>query len=58
MGMHVSLGRSHKNKNRVFRLVNPVHDMDMHIFKVTVFIKYAKSYQNIVFYYVPGVFNM
>ena len=28
--------------NNVFRLVNPVFDMDMFIFKVTVFIKRAK----------------
>ena len=28
--------------NTVFRLVNPVYDMDMYIFNVTVFIKQAK----------------
>ena len=36
------LGRSRKNTNHVFRLVNPVYDMDVYIFKVTVFIKQAK----------------
>jgi len=29
--------------NNVFRLVNPVYNMKMYLFKVTVFIKQAKS---------------
>jgi len=41
-GSHVFLGRSHKKTNTVFRLVNPVYDMDMYMFKVTVFTKQAK----------------
>jgi len=36
------LGFSHKNMYTVFRLVNPVYDMDMSIFKVVVFIKQAE----------------
>jgi len=31
-----------KNMNTVFRLVNPVYAMDMHIFKVNVFTQQAK----------------
>jgi len=34
--------RSHKKTNTVVRLVNPVYDMDMYLFKVTVFMKQAK----------------
>jgi len=30
------------NRNDVFRLVNPVYDMYIYIFKVTVFTKQAK----------------
>jgi len=33
---------SHKNTNHVFRLSNPVYDIDMSIFKVTVFMKQAR----------------
>jgi len=33
------LGRSHKKTNTVFRLVNPAYDMDVYMFKGTVFIK-------------------
>jgi len=36
--------------NTVFRLVNPVVDRNMCIFKVTLFIKWAQSEQNTVFY--------
>ena len=36
------LGRSHKNMNNIFRLVNPALDRNMFIFKVTVFMKQAK----------------
>jgi len=32
--IHVFLWRNHKNMNTVFRLVNPVYDMDKYIFKV------------------------
>jgi len=39
IGIHVFLGRSHKNTNNVFRLVRPVYNIDMYIFKVTVFKK-------------------
>jgi len=35
--------------NTVFRLVNPVYDMDMYIFKVNVFTKQAKDEYNFVF---------
>jgi len=41
--IHVFLGGSHKNTNTVFRLFNPVYDMDMPIFKIIVFMKQAKS---------------
>ena len=46
IGIHVFLGRSHTNKNSAFRLDNPVYDMDMYIFKVTVFIQQAKYARN------------
>ena len=42
IGIHVFLGHSHKNTNTVFRLLNPVYDMTLYIFKVTVFTKQAK----------------
>jgi len=42
IGIHVFLGRSHTNMNTVFRLVDPLYDMDMYIFKVIVFIKQAE----------------
>ena len=37
---------SHKNVNTVIRLVSPVYDMEMHIFKVTIIIKQAKCENN------------
>jgi len=40
--MHVVLWRNHKNRNNVFRLVEPVYDMDMYAFKVTVFTQKAQ----------------
>jgi len=39
---HVFLWCSYKNTNNVFRLVNPVHDMHMYIFKVGVSKQQAK----------------
>jgi len=42
IGIHAFLWRSHKHTNRVFGLCNPVYDIDMYIFKVTVFMKQAK----------------
>jgi len=33
--------------NTVFRLVSPVYDMDMYIFKVNVFTKHAKNMHRI-----------
>jgi len=36
--------------NNVFRLVNPVYNMEMYIFKVTVFKKQAQYEWNTVFY--------
>jgi len=33
---------SHKNMNIIFRLCNPVYDIDTSIFKVTVIIKQAR----------------
>jgi len=42
IGIQVFLGRSHTNINHVFRLDNPVYDMDTYIFKVNVFTKQAK----------------
>jgi len=39
---YVFLGRSRTNMNNMFRLVNPVLDRNMFIFKVTVFMKRAK----------------
>jgi len=42
IGIHVFLGRSHRNTNTVFRLINAVCDMDLCIFQVTVFIEQAK----------------
>ena len=52
--MHVFLGRSHKSTNTVFGLVNPVYDMDMYMFKVTVFTKEAKYAENTVLYPPPA----
>jgi len=42
--MHVFLRRSHKNTNNVFRLLNPVYDVDTdtYIVKVSVFSKQDK----------------
>jgi len=40
--IHVFLWYSHINTNTVFRLVNPVYNMDTYLFKVTVFTKQAK----------------
>ena len=40
--IHAYLGRSHKNTNHVFRLVNPVLDRYMYILKITVFMKRAE----------------
>jgi len=40
--IHIFLWRNHKHMNSVFRLVNPIYDMDTCIFKVTVFTKQAK----------------
>jgi len=42
MDIHVFLWRNHKSMHPVFRLVNPVHDMETYIFKVNVFTKQAK----------------
>jgi len=39
--IHLFPGRSHTNTNNVFRLVNPVSDRSMFIFKVTVFMTRA-----------------
>jgi len=39
--MHVFLWRNHKNMNNIFRLANPVYDMDTYIFKVNGFTKQA-----------------
>ena len=44
--------------NTVFRLVNPVLDRNMYIFKTIVFIKQARYEQNTVFYSSHRVFNM
>ena len=44
--------------NNVFRLVNPVHDMDTYTFKVHVFKKQAKCEQNTVFVSSFRVFNI
>jgi len=38
----VSGTQPQENEKNVFRLVNPVYGMAMHIFKVTVFINLAK----------------
>jgi len=46
------MGRSHKNTNNVFRLIHPVYDMDMSIFKVTVFITQAKYEYNTRYIYI------
>jgi len=58
MDIHVFLWRSHKIFNTIFRLVNPVYDMDRYIFKVNVFTKQAKHEQNTVFFSSFRVFNM
>ena len=39
---YIFLWRNHKNLNNVFRLVNPVYDMDAYIFKANVSTKQAK----------------
>jgi len=44
--------------NNVFRLVNPVFDIDTYIFKVTVFTKQAEYEYNTVFLSSFRVFNM
>jgi len=44
--------------NTVFRLVNPVYDTDMFIFKVDVFTKQVKYESNAVFVSSFRVFNM
>jgi len=44
--------------NHVFRLVNPVLDRNMFIFKVSLFIKRAKYEENFIFYYSLRIFNM
>jgi len=44
--------------NNVFRLVNPVYDMDTYIFKANVFTKQAKYESNTVFFASFRVFNM
>jgi len=44
--------------NIVFRPVNPVLDKKMYIFKVTVFINWAKYEKNNVFYVSLRIFNM
>jgi len=51
MGIHVFLWRSHRNTNRVFRLVNPVHDINTYVFvfKVSVFAKESKYYHILFF---------
>jgi len=50
--------RNHKKMNQVFRLVNPVYDMDTYIFKVNVFTKQAEYEYNPVFLSSFRVFNM
>jgi len=52
------MGRSHKNTNTVFGLINPVYDMDKYIFMVNVFIKQARYEYNTVFVSSPRVLNM
>jgi len=42
IGIHVFMWSSHMNTNGVFHLLYPVCDMNMYIFKVNVFTKYAK----------------
>jgi len=44
--------------NNVFRLVSPVYDMDMYIFKLDVFTKQAKYELNTAFRSPTRVFNM
>jgi len=44
--------------NAVFRLTDPVYDMDMYIFKANVFTKQAEYEQNTVFISSFRVFNM
>jgi len=44
--------------NNIFRLVNPVYDMDMYIFKASVFTKQAKYELNTVLISWFRVFNM
>jgi len=45
----VFLSRNHKDVNNVFRLVNPVYDMETYIFEAGVFTKHAKYEENTVF---------
>jgi len=35
--MHVFLWRNHTNMNNIFRVVNPVYNMEIYIFKVTLY---------------------
>jgi len=44
--------------NNVFRLVNPVYDVDTCIVKETVFTKQAKYESNAVFYSSLSIFNI
>ena len=44
--------------NNVFRLVNPVYDMDTYIFKTNLFTKQAKSGYNTVIFSSFRVVNM
>jgi len=44
--------------NNVFRLVKPVLDKNMYIFKVTVFIKRATYEQSTILYSSLRIFNM
>jgi len=49
--------RNHKNMNHVFRLSNPVYDMDTYTFKVNVFTKQGKYESNTIFLSLFRVFN-
>jgi len=51
------MGCSHTNTHNIFRLVHPVYDMDMHIFKVTVFIKQAINMNRIPDFMLRSVFS-
>ena len=50
--IHVFLWRNHKHMNNVFRLVNPVYNLDTYIFRVNVFTKQAE-YEKRISYYFP-----